>query len=339
MTVRRIGRIFLKIGAALIVIIVALVGFSYYNANKYDVPGPDPRDPSVAMAEGNVDRVEGEYLNGFYYHAKGVPHPGTVVVFGGSEGGAAHSDAVMLREQGYNVLALYFFGQPNQQQLLDEVPLDFFNEVLDWIRANDDSDAPLTVIGSSKGAELTANLAARYPEIDNIVLYTPGEYTYQSLSFDKGEPTSSFTYEGRPVDFLAFKGSFIDFLPKIVRFLLNLPISYRGDYEKAIAEADNADAARIDLSKFAGHGLLFAGEQDRMWPGEQAARNLAEQNPQLEAVVFEGAGHVFLEDMDELGPVWPTMLGGTLEGNKKAKIESDKLLFERLEQWHSVPAN
>lgn len=47
-------------------------------------------------------------------------------------------------------------------------------------------------LGASKGVELVANLAVRYPEIDNIVLYTPAEYTYQGLDYTR-PPSTSFT--------------------------------------------------------------------------------------------------------------------------------------------------
>lgn len=73
------------------------------------------------------------------------------------------------------------------------MPLDFFDEIL-----ADVGPGPLTLIGSSKGAELAANLAGRYPEVDNLVLYAPAEYTFAGC-----DQYSSFTWRGEPVSYRA----------------------------------------------------------------------------------------------------------------------------------------
>lgn len=225
-----------------------------------------------------------------------------------------------------------FFGQPNQQARLSEVPLEFFDEVTALI-----PEGPVTVFGSSKGAELTANLAARGARIDNIVLYTPSEYAYQGLDFDQ-QDKSSFSKDGQPLPFLSLRNS--DLGPSLKMFadmVLGLPARYREIYGSIPARADNVDAARIPIENFHGQGLLFAGDQDAMWPGEIAAKNLAEHNPGLEAHIYPGAGHLFHEDITVFGPSWEKMLGGTVEANRAAKHDSDRIVLEKLAQWH--PAN
>ena len=115
---------------------------------------------------------------------------------------------------------------------------------------------------------------------------------------------------------------------------MNLPVSYRTTSEQALAEATNLEAARIPIEKFSGHGLLFAGDQDAMWPADTAVRELSDRNKNLEGVVYHGAGHLFDEDITHYGPIWPTMFGGSIEGNRMAKTQSDALLFQRLQTWH-----
>ena len=95
---------------------------------------------------------------------------------------------------------------------------------------------------------------------------------------------------------------------------MNLPVSYRKTSEQALAEATNLEAARIPIEKFSGHGLLFAGDQDAMWPADTAVRELSSRNKNLEGVVYHGAGHLFDEDITHYGPIWPTMFGGSIEG-------------------------
>ena len=85
---------------------------------------------------------------------------------------------------------------------------------------------------------------------------------------------------------------------------MNLPVSYRKTSEQALAEATNLEAARIPIEKFSGHGLLFAGDQDAMWPADTAVRELSDRNKNLEGVVYHGAGHLFDEDIT---PLWANM--------------------------------
>ena len=80
---------------------------------------------------------------------------------------------------------------------------------------------------------------------------------------------------------------------------------------------------------------MVAGDQDAMWQGEAAVRELSERDKNLEAVVYPNAGHVFTEDATKLGNSWKTMLGGTVEGNREATLQSRTLLKERLAAWHA----
>lgn len=319
-----------------IVLFAVVIGINRYNTKKYALDGPDYTNPQTILEQGNVSSVEGQYLRGFHFPPAKQTHPGTVVVFGGSDGGPNYQTARSLQDQGYNVLALYFFGQPGQQEQLSHVPLDFFDEVLSWIDNNADITEPITLIGASKGAELVENLAANYAEVDNFIAFTPSEYTYQGLDFGR-EQRSSFTFRQQPLPFLAFPHDPSTAAPMMTRMALGLPVSFRPSYEQAVATAteDQRDAARIDLSNFKGNGLLFAGNQDAMWQGEVAAQNVAAQNPNIEAIIYPEAGHVFAEDITVLGPSWEIMAGGTVEGNRLAEEKSQQVVTEKLNQWHS----
>ena len=187
------------------------------------------------------------------------------------------------------------------------------------------------MLGVSKGAELVANLAVRYPEIDNIVLFTPSAYTYQGLGDYRNGGSSTFTWKGEPVPYVPLRMP----LRTTIRSILALPVSYRETYELSLAEAPDREAARIKIEEFSGRGLLFAGDQDAMWQGEVAVRELSERNKNLEGVVYPNAGHVFTEDATKLGNSWKTMLGGTVEGNREATLQSRTLLKERLAAWHA----
>ena len=331
------GRVLKVVFSVLVVLLVVagvLFGVNRYNSARYAMRGPD-FSPDAVMAQGHTERVVGEYLNGFYFPASSRPQRGVVVVFGGSEGSANPRVGRWLQDAGYNVLALYFFGQPNQQPQLSQVPLEFFQEALDWIHANVTADGPITVLGLSKGAELAANLAVRYPQIDNVICYSPAEFTYSGLNFSN-PAVSSFTYLGVDVPFLSYSMQGRQQLVSTGRYLLGLPSSYRAGFAGAAEHATAAEraAAAIDLSDFAGNLLLLAGSDDAMWPSDVAARRLASDNSRAEAVIYPDAGHIFAQDITVFGPGWEVMLGGSIAGNREAKVKSDALVLERLGRWH-----
>ena len=97
---------------------------------------------------------------------------------------------------------------------------------------------------------------------------------------------------------------------------MNLPVSYRKTSEQALAEATNLEAARIPIEKFSGHGLLFAGDQDAMWPADTAVRELSSRNKNLEGVVYHGAGHLFDEDISQYGQRCLAVLSKATEWRK-----------------------
>ena len=113
------------------------------------------------------------------------------------------------------------------------------------------------------------------------------------------------------------------------------PVSYRSTYESAAENSD--DSARINLGNFDGNVLLFGGEDDQMWQSDVAARALAEQGGNIEAHVYPRAGHIFayFPNSEEMPNGWQIMFGGTAEGNRAAHEDTERILRERLAQWHS----
>ena len=71
-----------------------------------------------------------------------------------------------------------------------------------------------------------------------------------------------------------------------------------------------------------------------MWQAEIAARALAEQGENIEAHVYPDAGHAFFPNADEVANGWQIMLGGTVDGNRAAHDDAEKILREQLAQWH-----
>lgn len=330
---RKISRYAIEFALTTAILIVLVLFMRDVNEHRFPFmssDGPSASDKSAYATNERVVPIEGEYLNGFHFLPQDKRHEGAVVVYGGSEGGPDYAKGQLLSDEGYEVFSLFFFGQPNQAPSLSKVPLEQFEEVREYI-AEHVGEGPVTVVGTSKGAEFALLLAATGFELDNVVAFAPAHYSYSGLDFSSFEDTPSFTLRGEDVPFASLRNaSWLTGMRVGWQSVTGYPVSYLDSYVEAAEAA--GDDARIDMSGFAGNALLFAGEEDRMWQSGEAARELASAS--VEAHVFEGAGHAFIPHAEELGRGWELMLGGTAEGNREAAEESERILLERLARWH-----
>lgn len=331
-----IGKILLALVAVLVVLALVVMGLRAYNHHTYPVLSEGTGGGSGADESASISTapIVGEGMNGMHLTPEEKTHPGVVVLYGGSEGGRDTTRAAWLAGEGFEVLSMHFFGQENQEPLLANVPLEQFDEVSDYIAQHADG-GPVTVIGTSKGAEFVELLAERDFAADNVVAFVPAHYSYSGLGKQGRYEAPSFTYQGEAVPFASFRtGSVAVGLKLAWDMATGYPPSYRATYENAAEHA--AEAAKIDLSGFAGNVVLFAGGDDQMWQSDVAARELEQQGEHIEAHVYPDAGHIFFEDSERVPHGWQIMFGGTPEGNRVAYHKSRAVLLDRLAQWHGT---
>lgn len=294
--------------------------------------GIDREDPLKSqLPDMEISEIKGEYINGYHLLPKELKHKGAIIVFGGSEGGSSFPDAVFLAKNGYEVYSMYYFGRENQRRELLNVPIDFFEELRDYIKKDAKNPEPLTIYGGSKGAELALLLSSVYPDdIDHLVLYAPGSYVFQGLSYTERTPHSSWTYKGEELDFISTVPEPLVSAAFFFDFVINKPVKLVGLYENIEKIAPNKETARIDLSKVRAKMLIFAGARDELWHSAKMAMQIKEHyKGECELHIFEKAGHLFFGPsvMDNLA------LGGEYEANEQAKFESNRILLETLERW------
>jgi len=344
---RKIGRkrkllVFLGV---LCVIIAMVFGLRAYNIHTYGSMSSDDAaslaDPATynTTVEGvTVSRYDRTYVRGFHLVPAHRTKAGSVIVFGGSEGSSAFEDAAELARSGVEVYSLFFFGQDGQQSALREVPLEFIEEVLP------EAPHPITVRGASKGAELALNLAARYPEIDNVIAVAPSAYSFNGLDYTSSSdrsPHSSWRWRGEPVPYVPFAADATVMMRTIGGSLLGFPTSSRAMYDASLNKASESDreTARIKVENFKGNILLLAGEDDRMWDSAGAASIIADHASRrpdgsgtVESFTYPGAGHAlggprYIAGLD---------LGGNEDANKHAHQDSDKVIMRHIADWHEA---
>lgn len=269
-------------------------------------------------------------LHGFHIMPDNKESNGVVVTFGGNEGGSNFFQGIEIAQNGYEVVSLFYFGQENQPETLNNVPLEFFGEFLEYADKNNIDTSVITLIGGSKGAELSLVLSNYYDEIDNMVLFSPSTYVFQGSEFEENK--SSWTWNDEELPFISlYNSSFEPVMDMVSAVILNYPISYCQIYETAIENTENPDESKIDISEFDGDILVFSGSDDAMWDSATMTEELYDMNKDnVKFYIYENVGHVF----DAVTHAYGIEFGGEKDNNLKAKEDSDSKLYSFLRRHH-----
>jgi uncharacterized protein len=263
-------------------------------------------------------------LIGDLYLPVGSPAKLGVLVLGGSEGGVP-SGAKFLASKGYAALAIAYFKAPGLPETLEQIPLEYLDQALDWLEASPGVPRGGIVIeGGSKGAELALLLASRHADVIGVIATSPSSVVWQGIAksfWPKPAARSSWTLQGQPLPFVPYDyGHF--FNPLDARAIYKF-------YERSLAQREAAAQAAIPVEKIHGPVLLLTGRDDRLWPSTEMAERICHRLKaagfpyKFEHIAYEHAGHT----LNESAPV-----GGTTEGNRAARIASRAKALEFLER-------
>lgn len=304
---------------------------SYYAAptdlSRYPTDSPDY----------SVTHITGPYSNGFHLKPKDKLFKGMVVTFGGSDGTPSYEVAQVLAGAGFEVLALFYYGMPNQRPKLTSIPLEFYKEVETYIEEHIPKGEPVTIYGLSKGAEIGLNLITLYDSIDNAILVAPGAYNFSGLDYENYQETfSTATWKGVDLPYITTSQSgFGNFVKFMYQLATKAPVSFRPSFEAGVEEETDLESKRIKVENSHAKLLLYAGSDDQMWQSAEMAETIRAARPEdTEVVIYEDAGHLLYGNrVIEAGPINIAM-GGTLEANMQANQDQMAHMLERLAEWH-----
>ncbi|WP_436908134.1 acyl-CoA thioester hydrolase/BAAT C-terminal domain-containing protein [Halosimplex marinum] len=243
-------------------------------------------DPDIA-----VETIETDELVGILYEPAGEgPHPG-VLALHGSGGNPISRRPALLATRGYATLSVKYFGEgepiPDRH---DSVPLEYFERAQSWLRAREGvRDAPVGVLGASRGGELALLLGARFDWVGAVVSYVGSGVGWEGGSEDP--PNPAWTHGGDPVPYLTLEGEaeytdegYYHIRPAFER---GLEAASESEIEKATFAVEETDAPVLAIS----------GGDDQLWPArlsERAADRLraADFDHAFEHRSYENAGHL-----------------------------------------------
>jgi uncharacterized protein (DUF2141 family)/dienelactone hydrolase len=243
-----------------------------------------------------------------------------VLLIGGSEGGLdiISQMALSFANAGYAALALAYWGETGLPQTLENIPLEYFDGAVAWLRARPETrPSSVAVIGWSRGAEAALLVASRNRSIGAVVGVSPSSIVWQGLANGpRGQP--AWTVNGRGVPYAAPDAS--AYRPGMTSLL---PV-----FERALHAADRSPETAIPVERIGGGVLLITGSDDQLWPAKRFADRIVARlqgagfRHPVEHLEYAGAGHaVFVGAPD--GPMSRMaasggMMGGTQAANAAA---------------------
>ncbi len=258
-------------------------------------------------------------LVGRFHAAEDAQGRPAVVMLNGSDGGLpSAADADDLAVVGFPTLSLAYFknwnGQPEGVPAsLNEIPLEYFFGALNWLARQPEVDRRrIVVMGQSRGAELALLLGTLRPELAGVIAYSPSAWVWGGVPDRPGVPQTrpAWTIAGRPVP---FRDSGAD--PAV-------------PMREWFRRAGPVPAARIAVERIRGRVLLVSGLDDRVWPSDQFADELAARLParRVQSLKFADAGHLLMgtgpgiTKLDFPGGSFD--FGGTSAGTARARADA-----------------
>jgi dienelactone hydrolase len=244
------------------------------------------------------DLTDGPVIGTLFTPPSPGPHP-AIVVLAGSGGGVLLTPAALLASRGYAAVALGYFRMPGLPQGLVNIPLEYFETAIAWLR---DTVRPredfVGVIGWSRGGELALLLGASLPEVSAVVAYVPSGVLFGPLGPSEPadrRPRAAWVHRGRALPHLAEDNRTMDWSVVDQR---RSPIVEKPAYFTMLRDRDAVERAMIPVERTRGPVLLISGKDDDQWPAFELAqiayrRLQGHRHPYPFAhLAYEGAGHL-----------------------------------------------
>lgn len=260
-----------------------------------------------------------------------------IIHLSGSEGGVSETRAASLASHGYVSFALAYFGFEYLPETLTNIPLEYFETAIQYLRQQEWVDPnKIGVIGSSRGGELSLLLGATYPDIRCVVGYVPSIYR------NPGAEGPAWTLRGKPLPFLSASGDAQIMADIQKKISAGEAVRFTPWFESVVRDRDSIREAEIAVEKINGPIMLISGQDDQLWPSalfsDYVVQRLKAHNFKHDVVhvSYPDAGHFIsipFKPTTVTEAAHPVMgikfqTGGTPAGNAHASSDSwSKLLL------------
>lgn len=182
-----------------------------------------------------------------------------VIAFGGFEGGlhTGNANGEMIAPHGVAVLALAYFKEEGISQTLDQIPMEYFIEAINYLETHPSVDSSrIGVVGGSRGSEAAFLLASMDSRIKSVVVTTPSKVAWYGLTI----PKSAWTYKGNDIPALGLE---LDSDAKLI-----------DRFSVALENKNKLPEALFKFENINGPILMISAENDQVWPSYQMSKGI-----------------------------------------------------------------
>jgi len=222
--------------------------------------------PAVADTAVQKKTINENGIVGDFFFCKDAENQRPLILLGGAEGGKALSEQTdkinLAVQRGYAILVLAYFGMDGLPPTLQSIPLEYFDNAVDWVGKQPHIDSNgVGIIAGSKGTEAALLLATTNHKIKAVVAIVPSAYAFWGIRGPGGrdQTTSSWSRGGKDIPFTPM----VSGKETVIRAMQThrfLPI-----YTEAI-EGPKAAVGRIKIENAKAHLLFVSGKKDELWP-------------------------------------------------------------------------
>jgi pimeloyl-ACP methyl ester carboxylesterase len=284
--------------------------------------------------------VHEEIVATLYQVERTGPLPG-VLIIGGSDGGpGAPGVAMLLASHGFAALSVSYFGVPGLPPTLENIPLEYFQRALLWMRSQPNVDPrSIAIYAESRGTEAALFTAATDPEVNAVVARSPSFTFWGGVTKAHLPGRPAWTYQGRPLPYIA-NTLYPDF---ILTYLWDKatgkPVRQTPLFLEDLARATEPDKVSIPVEQIHGPLLLLAGADDQIWPSAMMAERIMSRLRlhghayRDRFLTFSDVGHAIPYVYLPTHGNWrdsPFAIGGTPEGMAQAQANAWPQILEFL---------
>jgi BAAT / Acyl-CoA thioester hydrolase C terminal/Acyl-CoA thioester hydrolase/BAAT N-terminal region len=300
----------------------------------------DITDASGATASASIERryappsvrrmaVRGGIVATLYEPDHDTALPGVLIIGGSDAGEGAPGVAMLLASHGFAALSLSYFGAEGLPPTLENVPMEYFQKALNWMRSQSDIDPrSIAIYSESRGTEAALFTAANDSGVSAVVARSPSFVFWSGVTAAHLPGSAAWTSHGKPLPYVV-NTLYPDF---ILTYLWDratgLAVRQTPLFLEDLAHTADPDKIAIPLEQIHGSVLLLAGADDQIWPSAMmtermmARLRLHSHAYRDQSVTFADTGHpipyVYLPTRGN----WrdsPFAVGGTPEGMAKAQ--------------------
>jgi dienelactone hydrolase len=207
----------------------------------------------------SIEEVSYKNLVAELYLPKSNKPVPVVIAFGGSEGGigTGKANGEMIAPHGVAVLALAYFDAPGISKTLDQIPLEYFLDAIDYVATHKRINVNrIGVVAGSRGSEAAFLMASLDKRIKSVVVTTPSKVAWYGMT----KARSAWTYQNKDIPALSLG------LSKEAKLVDRFSV--------ALNDEKKSNEAQFNFEEINGPILLISAEHDQVWPSYKMSNDI-----------------------------------------------------------------